>query len=166
MKDILIIILLSVLSISVSAQTKCELPLDSAPKLFNLRLGMTGTEAKTAVSGKLNIKNKKEGVFFQNYIKKSSPSNLPELRAIYLRFFDSKIYQIEIFYEQKPQEIEEFVKTFSDKINLGFELWKIKNGIAELECDGFSIISDSYLNPRIELTDTKLRTEFKASKKK
>jgi hypothetical protein len=166
MKRILTTVFLCAFSISVSAQTKCELPLGSAPTLFNLRLGMNGKEAKSAVDGKLKIKDKKEGVFFQNFIKKSSPSNLPGIRAIYLRFFDSKIYQIEIFYEQEPQEIEKLVKTFSAENNIDLELWEIKNGIAELQCDGFSIVSDVYLNPRIELTDTFLREEFKKSLKK
>ncbi len=166
MKRYLLIILLSAFSTSISAQMKCDLPISSAPTLFNLRLGMSGAEAKSAVNGKLNIKNKKEGVFFQNYIKKSPSIGFSGLRAIYIRFFDSKIYQIEVFYENGERETSEFVRSFSGKNDLNFDWWKIKNGIAKLECEGFSIISDNYLNPRIELTDPRLQADFKASQKK
>lgn len=166
MKKIFILILVSHFAISVSAHEQCEVPLNSAPGIYNIRLGMSGSEAKHAAGGRLNIKNKKEGVFFQNYIKKSPPANLPGLRVLYLRFFDSKIYQIEVFYEYGERETSEFVRSFSLKSNLNFDWWTIKNGIAKLECDGFSIVSDNYLNPRIEITDTKLFSDFKASQKK
>lgn len=168
MKTTFTLIILGAFSLYVPAQNKCDLPLSSAPAIFNLRLGMNGDEAKRAVGGKLSIKNKAEGVFFKNFIKKSPPNNLPGLRAIYLRFFDFRIYQIEIFYEVQPNPmtVEEFVKKFSAENKLEFDSWKIKNGIGKLECESFSIISDNYLNPRIELTDTDLKAQFKNSVKK
>lgn len=155
-------------AVNVSAQEKCELTLNSAPKLFNLQLEMSGAQAKSAVGGKLKIKNKKEGTFFQNFIKDSPPPNLSGIRAIYLRFFDSKLYQIEIFYEPKNNSLslEEFVGDFSQKQNLPFEFWKIKYGIAELDCDGFSVEIDNFLNPRVQLTDEAINEEFEKSQKK
>lgn len=168
MKKSLILILTTFFAFSVAAQEKCELPVNAAPTLFNLNLGMNGNQAKQAVGGKLKIKNKKEGTFFQNFIKNSPPSNLSGVRAIYLRFFDSKIYQIEIFYEKQNQNLnlEGFVRNFSAKENLPFEFWKIEYGIAELNCGGFSIKIDNFLNPRVELTDEIVRAEFEKSKDK
>ncbi len=167
MKKTFILILITFFAFSVSAQEKCELPINAAPPLFNLKLGMNGNQAKQAVSGKLKIKNKKEGTFFQNFIKKSPPNNLNGIRAIYLRFFDSKLYQIEIFYEKQNESLtlDEFVRDFSARENLPFDFWKIEYGIAELKCDGFSIIADNFLNLRIELTDEILRAEFEKSQK-
>ncbi len=168
MKHICLIFVLSLFSVAVFAGEKCELTLSSAPALFNLKLGMSGTEAKNAVGGKLNIKNKKEGVFFKNFIKRSPPRNLDGVRAVYLRFFDSKIYQIEIFYKSlyKDREIHEFVRYFSAENDLNIDLWQIKNGIAKLECSGFSIISDNYLNLRVQITDDEQLAAFKESKSK
>lgn len=168
MKKCLFLVLLFVFAFNISAQEKCELPLTVAPVLFNLKLGMSGAEAKRAVSGKLKIKNKKEGTFFQNFIKSTPPNNLKGVRAIYLRFFDSKLYQIEIFYEPKNERLnlEEFINDFSQKQNLPFEFWKIEYGIAELTCDGFSVKADNYLNPRVQLTDEKIFAEFEKSQKK
>jgi hypothetical protein len=165
MKKTLLLFLLAFFALSVSAQKKCELPLNATPTLFNLKLGMNGNQVKQAVGGKLKIKNKKEGTFFQNFIKNSPPRNLSGIRAIYLRFFDSKLYQIEIFYEKQNERLtlEEFVRSFSVRENLQFEFWKIEYGIAELKCDGFSIEADNFLNPRIQLTDEIVSAEFEKS---
>lgn len=167
MKKTLLLFLFTFFAFSISAQEKCELPLNAAPTLFNLKLGMNGNQAKQAVGGKLKIKNKEEGTFFQNYIKKTPPRNLSGVRAIYLRFFDSKLYQIEIFYDKQNERLtlEEFVRSFSAKENLPFEFWKIEYGIAELKCDGFSIVADNFLNPRVQITDEILRAEFEKSQK-
>src|SRR5688500_12787886 len=127
---------------------------------------MNGAQAKQAVQGKLKIKNTKTGTFFQNFIKNSPPNNLNGVRAIYLRFFDSRLYQIEIFYENENANLENFVRDFSQKQNLPQEFWKIKHGIALLDCDGFSVKADNFLNPRIQLTDELVNAEFEKSQDK
>src|SRR5688572_32127555 len=108
MKIFLLLILPVFFAVSISAQEKCELSVNAAPTLFNLKLGMNGAQAKQAVQGKLKIKNTKTGTFFQNFIKNSPPNNLNGVRAIYLRFFDSRLYQIEIFYENENANLENF----------------------------------------------------------
>ena len=165
MRKKLTLIFLIAFASSISAQEKCELPMSSAPAMFNLRLGMSGRDAKNAVSGKLNIKIKEEGVFFQNFIKKSSPKPIEGVRAIYLRFFDSKLYQIEIFFEKEVSDFEEFVRNYSTKNGLDFKYWSVKNGVAKLNCQGLSMTIDNYLNLRVELTDDELLKRFKDSKK-
>lgn len=167
MKKLIILFLIALFAASAAAQEKCDLALNSAPALFKLKLRMNAAEAKHAVDGKLKIKNKAEGTFFQNYIKKSPPKNLDGIRAIYLRFFDSKLYQIEIFYEPERNRIslEDFLRQFSAEKELPFESWKVDYGIARLDCDGFFIEADNYLNPRVQLTDEVLSARFEESQK-
>ncbi len=166
MKIFLLLILLCFFAVSISAQEKCELSVNAAPTLFNLKLGMNGAQAKRAAQNRLNIKNIKTGTFFQNFIKNSPPPNLSGIRAVYLRFFDSKLYQIEIFYANENANLENFVRDFSAKENLPFEFWKIEYGIAALDCSGFSVKADNFLNPRIELTDELINAEFEKTQEK
>lgn len=166
MKKLIVLIWLCFFAVSISAQEKCELSVNAAPRLFNLKLGMSGAQAKRAVGGSLNIKNIKTGTFFQNFIKNPPPPNLIGASAVYLRFFDSKLYQIEIFYQNENAVLEKLVRDFSAKENLPPEFWKIEYGIARLNCGEFSVIIDNFLNPRIQLTDELINTEFKQSQEK
>lgn len=165
MKESLFLILLCFFAVSISAQEKCELSVNAAPQLFNLKLGMSGAEAKRAVGNRLNIKNTKTGTFFQNFIKNSPPPNLNGIRAVYLRFFESKLYQIEIFYANENAVLENVVRDFSAKENLPFNFWKTEYGIANLNCGEFSVIIDNFLNPRIQLTDEIIFAEFEKTQK-
>ena len=169
MRITFLIFLLSFLAISSAAQeSKCSLELSNAPTLLGLRLEMSPDEVRGVFGGKLKIKVKKEGTFFQNYIEKKPPPSLPNVRALYLRFFDRKLYQIEIFYElqNKRQTLEEFITEFSARLNLPTDLWTKKHGTAEINCAAFSLTADNVLNPRIELTDKPIRTRFEDSQKK
>jgi hypothetical protein len=171
MKIIFFTIILLVLAAPNAAQTeKCNLPLDAAPNLLNLKLGMSPKQTRDVFSGKLKIKVKKEGSFFQNYIDKKPPPFLENVRALYLRFFETKLYQIEIFYEPQTskQTLAEFINRLSSQLNLP-NLWTIEYGKAALNCIDFSLAADNVLNPRVELTDEAIRARFEAaqeSKKK
>lgn len=164
MKIIFLIIILLVSSASAQTQN-CNLSITDAPFLLGLRLGMSPKEAKSAFGGKLKIKVKKEGTFFQNYIDKKSPLFLPDVRALYLRFFEAKLYQIEIFY--KPQTAKRTLAEFTDKLdtrlNLPPDLWLNEYGQATLNCNTFSLVADNVLNPRIQLTDEAIHARFQAS---
>jgi hypothetical protein len=122
---------------------------------------MSPEQARSVFGRDLKVKVKKKGqrTFFQNFIKKPAPNSLSGVRAIYLRFFDGKLYQIEIFYENRSdwQTLENFIGNFPAKTNL--PAWKIENGKAEIICGAFSIISDQILNPRIELTNVTIRAQ-------
>lgn len=151
---------------SASAQPPdCRFTVADAPNFLGLRLGMSPKEAKSVFGGKLKIKVKREGTFFQNYIDKEPPSFLPNVRALYLRFFDAKLYQIEIFYKPQPtkQTLTEFISRLDTRLNLPPDLWVNEYGQAALNCDGFSLVADNVLNPRVELTDEILRARFQAS---
>ncbi len=150
---------------NVAAQTQnCDLPILDAPKLLGLRLGMSPREAKNVFGGKLKIKVKKEGTFFQNYIEKKPPPFLLNVRALYLRFFEAKLYQIEIFYapQNKRKTLAEFIGQLDVKLNLP-NLWENEYGQAELNCKTFSLIADNVLNPRIQLTDEAIFSRFEIS---
>ncbi len=138
-----------------------------APILLGLRLGMSPKEAKNVFGGKLKIKVKKEGTFFQNYIDKKSPSFLPNVRALYLRFFEAKLYQIEIFYkpQTEKQTLAGFINRLDTRLNLPPDLWTNEYGQATLNCNTFSLVADNVLNPRVELTDEAIRARFQTSKK-
>ena len=159
MKTIGLILLLLFCSLPGAAQENCDL---SNTSLLNLRLGMSPEQAGSVFGKDLKIKVKKKGqrTFFQNFIKKPAPNSLNGVRAIYLRFFDGRLYQIEIFYKNRSdsQTLENFISDFSAKTNL--PAWKIENGKAQIICGEFSIVADRVLNPRIELTNEAIRAQI------
>jgi len=159
MKAFVLILLFLFCSMSCAAQENCDL--SNVPTLLGLRLGMLPEQARSVFGKDLKVKVKKKGqrTFFQNFIKKPAPNSLSGVRAIYLRFFDGRLYQIEIFYENRSQwqTLENFTDAFSAKTNL--TAWKIENGKAKIICGEFSIVADRVLNPRIELTNETIRAQ-------
>jgi hypothetical protein len=162
MKTFVLILIFLCCAMSAEAQENCVL--SNAPALLNLRLGISPEQARSAFGRDLKVKVKKKGqrTFFQNFIEKPAPNSLNGVRAIYLRFFDAKLYQIEIFYENRGdwQTLENFINGFSAGKNLPD--WKIENGKAEIKCTEISIVADRLLNPRIELTDETIRAQVDA----
>ncbi len=156
MKAVVLFLLFLFSSMPCAAQENCGL---SNVPLLGLRLGMAPEQARSVFGRDLKVKVKKKGqrTFFQNFIKKPAPNSLSGVRAIYLRFFDGRLYQIEIFYENRSdwQTLENFVGDFSAKTNS--PAWKIEKGRAEINCGEFSIVADKVLNPRIELTNETIR---------
>lgn len=104
---------------------------------------------------------------FQNFIDKPPPAFLPNVRALYLRFFDRKLYQIEIFYEDRneQQTAAQFVDVLSKDFNLPQQLWANKYEKYKLNCNGFSLVADKVLNPHVELTDEATRARFEEDQK-
>lgn len=150
-----------------AAQEKCELKLKDAPQFFGLSLAMSPKQAQNVLGRKLKLKIKKEGTFFQNFIDKMPPDSLHGVRAVYLRFFDRRLYQIEVFYEaaEGEQNLDKVVGDLSVKSNLPPDLWTNEYGKAKLVCAEFSIVADNVLNPRVELTDEIARALFQATQK-
>jgi hypothetical protein len=145
----------------VAAQEVCGLDVNNSPALQGLKLRMSPQQAQSILGKgvKIKLKNSGERIFFENFIEKDAPASLSGVRAIYLRFLDGKLYQIEIFYEEKNrrQTLADFIAEMSAKTNLPASLWQIENNSARINCDGFSIAADKILNPRIELTDENAR---------
>ncbi len=148
-----------------AAQETCQVELKDAPTFFNLRLGMTAPQVQNVVGKKLKVKVKKKGerTFFQNFIKKPPPNTLNGVRALYLRFFNGTLYQIEIFYEEKidwktvaSSSSSEFLAA---KLNLAQSFQVKPLDKIESKCIGFSLVADNVLNPRIELTDEAIRAQ-------
>lgn len=137
-------------------QTVCDLNLQSAPSLFNLRLGMTQQDVRAVFGKQIKLKPKKNGTrtFFENFIKKPSPQILPGVRAIYLRFFQNRLYQIEIFFEEtnQKQTLDEFKNDLAARLNLP-DAWQNVRGKDEIKCSGFTVAALKTLNPKVELTD-------------
>jgi hypothetical protein len=155
-------------------QTTCELESRTAPILLNLRLGMSSEQARSVFGRDLKVKVKKQGerTFFQNYIKKPAPASLKNVRALYLRFFDGGLYQIEIFYETNLnlKSLADITDLLSAQLNLPAADWKIENNQARMICGDASLVADNILNPRVELTKETIRAEVErlreAGKKK
>ncbi|HXG82821.1 MAG TPA: hypothetical protein VNI84_02240 [Pyrinomonadaceae bacterium] len=173
MKKFLFLLLLPILFVPCAAQEKCGLTLKEAPVFFGLRLNMTPAEVKSVFGRSLKLKIRKQGSFFQNFITKPPPAFLPGVRALYLRFFDYKLYQIEIFYEAKNnkagserQTLAEFVRILSADKLLPAAFRENKNGGLELKCAEFSLVADNVLNPRAELTDEAARARFEESERR
>jgi hypothetical protein len=153
-----------------AAQETCELTVKTAPLLLNLQIGMSPEQARGVFGNELKIKFKKNGerTFFQNYIKQPAPDSLRGVRALYLRFFDRRLYQIEIFYEPRTdlRTIENIADALSSQLNLPASNWKIENNRAEIVCGEISLAADNVLNPRIELTDEIVRAKIEELRKK
>ncbi|MDQ4121129.1 MAG: hypothetical protein M3209_06760 [Acidobacteriota bacterium] len=134
----------------------CELRSNEAPALFNLRLGMSPEDARAVFGNSLKIKIRKNGnrVFFQNFINEPAPPVLSGVRALYLRFFDLRLYEIEIFYEDKPEikTLEDFTRYLSGTLKLP-ELWYDELNRQTIKCTDFTVVADKILNPRVRLID-------------
>lgn len=153
MKFVILSLLFLLFVTPCPAQEECRLELKDSPALLGLRLEMSPEQAQSVFGKDLKIKVKKDGlrIFFQNFIKKPAPSSLNGVRAIYLRFFNRKLYQIEIFYEEKAEW--KTLEGFVNSLNLPASYWQITKGKAEIKCNGFTVVADNVLNPRVELTD-------------
>jgi hypothetical protein len=153
-----------------TAQEICDLSSKAAPLLLNLQIGTSPEQAQTVLGSALKIKIKKNGerTFFQNYIKKPAPDTLRGVRALYLRFFDRRLYQIEVFYEPRTDlnTLGEVTNALSSQLNLSAADWQIKNNRAEIKCGEISVVTDYILNPRIELTDEAVRAAILESRVK
>jgi len=164
-------ILFSLIFVAVAAaQETCELESKTASLLLNLRIGMSPDEARSVFSKDLKIKIKKNGerTFFQNFIKKPAPNSLYGVRALYLRFYDRRLYQIEIFYEtrQDLRTLEDIINALSLQLNFPISDWKITNNRAAINCGEISLVADNILNPRIELTNEAILAKVKESREK
>lgn len=140
-----------------------------APSLIGLRLGMTPAEARGVFGKDLKIKVKTDGdrVFFQNYIGKKAPRSLAGVRALYLRFLDGGLYQIEIFYDESAnfQTLETFAENLAARMNFPAAGWQIANNKAVIDCGAFTLVADKPVDPRVALTDTAKLTEAEARRK-
>jgi hypothetical protein len=167
----LFIILFSLFCVTFgTAQTTCDLASKTAPLTLNLQIEMSPEQTQTIFGKALKIKIKKNGerTFFQNYIRKPAPEPLRGVRALYLRFFDRRLYQIEIFYEPRIQlnTLGAVVNALSAQLNLPLADWQTKNNRAEIKCGEISLVTDYILNPRIELTDETVRAAVVTLRKK
>ncbi len=153
-----------------AAQQTCELASKRAPLLLNLQIGMSPAQAQTIFGKDLTIKIKKVGerTFFQNFIKKPAPASLRGVRALYLRFFDRRLYQIEVFYEPRTDltTLEAIADALATQLNFPISDWQIKNNRAEVICGETSLVADYILNPRIELTYETVRAVVKTVREK
>lgn len=160
---------LAIFGAECAAQNTCDASLQNAPALFGLKLGMSPVAAQSVFGKDLKIKNKRSGeyTFFENFIERKAPASLSNIRAVYFRFFDNSLYQIEIFYENEnaAQTLEDFINLQSAKLNLP-AAWKIEYGIARLSCGEFALAADNFLNPRLELTDEITLARVEAKRKK
>ncbi|MCY7374438.1 MAG: hypothetical protein LH472_00490 [Pyrinomonadaceae bacterium] len=172
-KSAILILFSLVFAAAGTAQTNCDFTRKTAPLLFNLQIGKSPEQVQSVFGRNLKIKIKKNGerTFFQNYIKKPAPESVRGVRALYLRFFDRRLYQIEIFYEPRfdLKTLGEVVNALASPLNFSVADWQIKNNRAETKCGEISLVADYVLNPRIELTDETIRAaigEARAKDKK
>ena len=176
MRKYLFLFLLVILIVPCAAQNGiCNLTPNDAPPFFGLKLQMSPAQVKTIFGKKLKLNVKRKGTFFQNFIDNPPPAFLSGVRALYLRFFDRKLYQIEVFYQNEneresaaPTEKEtlEFINRLSADLNLPANDWETKDKrFYKLTCAGFSVAADRILNPRVELTDEAARVLFEEAEK-
>ena len=164
------LLMILLLAFSATAQdSNCALT--ESPSLQGLSLGISPAEVQSVFGKDLKIKIKQSGdrSFFQNYIGKTAPAKLNDVRALYLRFLDGKLYQIEIFYEDRSDvpTLEVFAANLSAQIKFpSAASWQFVKNKAVIDCGAFTLVAEKLLNPRIELTDTAKFNEAKARRKK
>lgn len=150
------------------SQDSCNL--SNQPRLQNFALGMSPAEAQGAIGKAAKIKVKKKGqrTFFQNYIKKPADGSLAGVRAFYLRFFDARLYQIEIFYEDRAawQTLPDFVAALSAETAVPPTAWREEKTKFVANCGAFTIYADKILNPHVELTDENIRARVEVLRAK
>lgn len=142
-------------ALSSAAQEICDLKTESAPSPFGLKLQMSPIEVQAVFGKDFKIKYKKDGerTFFRSFIKKPPPPSLPNVRALYLRFFNRRLYQIEVFYQSGDETRDEFAAAIIEKYHLPALFKSNKNNQLELNCTGFTVVTDVLPNPKIEITD-------------
>lgn len=169
-KPAFIILLLFVWNNVVFAQENCDLFSKNATLLLDLKVGMSPQEAQNIFGRDLKIKVKKRGerTIFQNYIKNPAPNSLNGVRAIFLRFYDQKLYQLEIFYEPRTdlKTVEEISGVLASQLSFSAAKWQIKNKRAEISCGDLSLVADNVLNPRIEVTDNAILAKIEEKRNK
>ncbi len=169
-KSIAAVLFSLVVAITCAAQETCDLSSKTAPLLLNLQIGMAPDETQSVFGKDLKIKIKKSGerTFFQNFIKKPAPVSLRGVRALYLRFFDRRLYQIEIFYEprQELRTLENITIALSSQLNFPISDRIITNNRAAIKCGEISLVADNILNPRIELTNEITRAKIEELREK
>lgn len=131
---------------------------------------MSPSEVNAALNGaaRINVKNDGHYTYFKNYLKKRRAKGvLSSARAFYVRFFDRRVYQVELFYQPgyKSANIEPFVREYSISTNFAVENFKIKNGYAKAKCLGFIVEADTILTPHIQLTDIEGKKRVDESRK-
>jgi len=156
-KASLLIVSLLTLTGLAKSQEACQKTLAESPSISGLKLGMSFQDLQATIGSSIKIKPTKsgEGTIFENFFDHSAPSSLAGVRALYVRFFNNRTYQIEVFYEEKAgiTKIEDLTAHMSQEFDLPPMAWTAKNGIATMKCGGFSLSADKVLNPHIELTD-------------
>ncbi len=170
LKIVALTVILLAFALSHAAQQTCELEVKTAPLILNLRLNTLPEQVQNVFGKNLKIKIKKSGerTFFQNFIKKPAPNSLKDVRALYLRFFDRRLYQIEVFYEPRfdLKTLENLIAALSVQMNFPASNWQIKYDRAEVNCGEISLVADNILNPRIELTNEIIRAAVETSREK
>jgi hypothetical protein len=165
----LLILFFASCALAQASPEQCVLA--DAVRLQGLRLGMSPAEVQGVFGKDLKIKVKASGdrTFFQNYIEKDARGALGGVRALYLRFLDGGLYQIEIFYTELPgvSTLEDFAANLSAQLKLPANItWRFVNNRAVIDCGAFTLVADKPVNPRVELTDTAKLTEAAARRKK
>ena len=126
---------------------------------------MSFEEVQSKLTPAIKVKPKKngQGTIFESFVEREPPVQLSEIQAFWLRLFNNKVYQIEIFYKdsERPPKLEDFVNQLTGDLNVPPGAWTIRNGRAELHCGEFRLNADAVLNRHIELTDHAAYTAFR-----
>ena len=154
MQKLFLLAIILLFTTCIDAQQKCELKMEQSPTIKGLKLGMSPQDATTLLGMKVKAKLEGQYSFFKNYIKKKAKGKLVGIRAMYLRFYNGKLYQIEVFYEKdfRWQTLETFIDDYSNTNNFQRGFWQTEYGYSKATCNGFSLDADYILNPHIQIT--------------
>lgn len=143
----------------------CEIPIEKAPEVRGLRLGMTEKAAAAEA-----------GVRFEDDLVDRIYLRTVTQRGLQLQAFDDKLYLIRTSYDVKWNGVGEFIANFAPKLGLPKRGWRFGYGEydARLTCRGFDVelrvlgdasqmkIWDTSVPKEIE----RLKREYEEDKKK
>src|SRR5690349_3202916 len=92
-----IVLLVSVYTFS---QESCNRPVSEAPAISGLTVGMSFEQVQQALGSVLKTKPLKnvEGTIYLSFAEQSPPKSLRNIGTLWLRLFENRVYQVEVFY--------------------------------------------------------------------
>lgn len=151
MKTIYLLVMIVVLGLSVSAQSKalvpdCTLKISDLPPVRELQLGMHESKALEIIGGDfrpdiLEPRKRSASVYVDNRM------GWENVKFISVDTIDYRVSGFTLTYDIKWKSLTEFAQNFAPKLNLPLTGWRYSgyNG-ASLRCVDFDVMLDSYLS--------------------
>jgi hypothetical protein len=159
----LLLLLTGLFTLTVNAQTKCDLTVDKLPnaaELHGFRLGMTTDQVKALVPPIVFGRTDPYGVSKTSinplFDAKFDQASFADVRTISLNFLDGRLVELWIGYDTafKWQKFDEFLAGITRSLSLT-GTWEAKGRGQRMGCEGLEISASMLAgSPTLRLADT------------